>query len=428
MNIIHKHHKDYKDILDVLASKKNKISVILPSRNEFDTIGEYLPKFARLMSLGYIHEIILADSSDDSKAINNFLESAMKTKPFAQLIQYAINNKLSLPIKAVNVFDPRFSKLFGKKKTLPGKAPGKGRTMYVGMAIATGSHYIFLDSDFYNIDQHFLTGLIGPIEKDDAKFVKATFELEDEWNTLIKHCHEKGLEIPTHHLLMKSINSRIVAKPLLSITSNKLKTHKNLDLFNGPLSGGYGADAKSWKEMKIPTRYGVEIYSIMELTKKFSEDTKVVDVNLGIVNQTSADSKGQRNMGKNIIGAYLRYIQENNPDKFEVMKTKPEIFKLLYIQQAMKLSVHVDDPEIIRKYAKIIEKRLLNPNLLKKTFILPALEDNTYFIAKENELKQIADRFTIERLEILELLNKTETTKSSISVEENKAKEVEKSI
>ena len=91
--------------------------------------------------------------------------------------------------------------------------------------------------------------------------------------------------------LCKNLSSRLLnsthikdAKALSNLVSGlvgaerELEDYTNIGKFEGPLSGGYGADEKSWKQMKIPTRYGVEIYSLMELTKKFNSDSKVIDV------------------------------------------------------------------------------------------------------------------------------------------------------
>lgn len=401
MKIVRKHHREYEDLANLTPSGNKKISVILPARNEHQTIGRYLPEFAKLMEAGFIHEVILADSSDDSRTINEFLSSALKTEPYASMIATAKANGSSLPVKAVSVFDPRFEKLFGKKKAKPGKAPGKGRTMYVGMAVATGDHYIFLDSDFYNIHPRFLNGLIGPLELDGAELVKATFELEDEWRTVIDFCNEEGREIPTCDMLMKSTNSRNIAKPLMSILSSKFKTHLNIDSFEGPLSGGYGAKATAWRNMKIPTRYGIEIYSLMQFVKGFPQGTKAVDVNLGIVDQTSADPSGQKAMGRNILGAFLRNVQEEHPDIFKSIALKPEVFSLTYMQEAYRQSIHINDPEKINHYAKLIKERLRNPDLLKKTFILPSLNQNEYFLENQFNIQKLADAVTVERIGIL---------------------------
>lgn len=401
MNILRKHYREYDDLANTRPSGKLKISVILPARNEHQTIGLYLPQFAELMSAGFIHEIILADSSDDGRTINEFLSSAIKTEPYASMIRSAKQSGLPSPVKAVSVFDPRFEKLFGNKATKPGKAPGKGRTMYVGMAVATGDQYIFLDSDFYNIHPRFLNGLIGPMERDGVEFVKGTFELEDEWQTVLDFCNEENREIPVCDMFLKSTNSRNLARPLMRLLANHFKTHVGIDSFDGPLSGGYGATASMWKNMKIPTRYGVEIYSLMEFVNNFSDDSLAVDVNLGIVDQTSADPSGQKAMGRNILGAFLRNIQENHLDVFQSISSCPEVFSLLYSREAYSSSIHINDPDKINHYADLINERLSNPDLLNKTFILPSLNQNEYFINNQFDLHKLANNITFERIELL---------------------------
>ena len=401
MKVIHRHHENYENILNTINTSNQKISIILPARNEYRTIGKYLPKFAKLMELGHIHEIILADSSDDGKTINEFLLSAMQTEPFATIMKQKIIENEPLPIKAVNVFDPRFQKLFGDKKPILGNSPGKGRAMYLGMAVATGDNYIFLDSDFFNIEPRFLNGLIGPLQNDEVKLVKATFELEDEWQTAIDECKKVKGELSTFKNLTKSTNSRNLARPLMKLISNKYNTHPSIELFEGPLSGGYGAKASIWKHIKIPTKYGVEVYTLMEFIKQFPKDTIAVDVNLGIVDQISADEEGQKEMGRNIVGAFLRNIRDKHNEMFEKISKSPDTFILEYCKEAYASSVHVNDPEKINFYAELLKERILNPEILNKTFILPSLDKNDFFINHQEELNIFARNITIERLNIL---------------------------
>lgn len=420
MRVTKIHHSSYSNSFNHPYIGDKKISLILPSRNEYETIGLYLSKFEDLFEKGYLHEIILADSSDNSLTINEFFSSAMSSKVFSNAIYSALKIGRPLPIKAVNVFDSNYSKLFGKKCTRPGKAPGKGRTMYAGMAVASGTHYVFLDTDFYNIDSHFIKGLIAPLVFDDARFVKATFEREDEWKTVLSSLQSKEASTKTNSLLMKSVNSRNIAHPLLNILQSSLLEYESISNFSGPLSGGYSADSKLWLDMCIPTRYGVEIYSLMDLVRQFNSTDSVYDVNLGVVEQTSADSAGQVLMAKNIIGSFFRYIQSNHPKYFSQILSNPDIFTLSYIQRAISLSVHVDDPKIVYTYAKIIRKKLDNPTLLNKTFILPPLNDNSYYLANKDMFPAFADTFSIERLEILGLIN----TKNNISADAEFLQEV----
>ncbi|MBN1175533.1 hypothetical protein JXA48_02735 [Candidatus Woesearchaeota archaeon] len=400
MKILRKHHREYDDLAKTTPSGTKKISVILPARNEHQTIGRYLPEFAELMEAGFIHEIILADSSDDGRTINEFLSSAIKTEPFASMIALAKEKGLPLPVKAVSVFDPRFEKLFGKKTVEPGKAPGKGRTMYVGMAVATGDHFIFLDSDFFNIHPRFLNGLIGPIEKEDAQLVKATFELEDEWQTVIDFCNEEGRVIPTCDTLLNSCVSRNLARPLMQLL-NDIGTHPGVNEFEGPISGGYGASADIWKNMRIPTRYGIEVYSLMQISNLLDEAALAIDVNLGIVDQTSTELEGKKMIGKNIIGAYFRALKEDFPETFSQIVKNPRIFKLNFTKVASLNSVHVDDVEQVRLYGDLIEERLVDTSILNKTLILPELNANSYYSENKFLIHSMANDFTVERVNIL---------------------------
>lgn len=423
MKIQHKHYKEYEWLLERRAMNPEKISIILPARNEHNTIAKYLPTMAKLFELGHIHEIILADSSDNSRTINKFLKSAMETKQFASRIKTAIKNNKDNPIKAINVFDPRFSKIYGDKIANPEKAPGKGRTMYLGMSIATGSKYIFLDTDFHNIHHRFTTGLIGPLQDKSAVFVKSTFELEDEWQSVIDHCTQNNTDSTTCDLLLKSSFSRTVAKPFMTILDKEFKTHNSISEFDGPLSGGYGGNARDWKSMKIPTRYGVEVYTLMQFIKKYQNGHPAYNVNLGIVDQNSVNPIGREKLGKDILGAMFKCLREENPQLFKQLKNNIPVLKEIYQKYASELIAHKTDKERIDTFSNILQTMLETEHEIDNTTILPALNDNPYYINNQEEIVSMANKVTKERLEVLDLIE----TPTKINMTTNtRIKELEK--
>ncbi|MBC8494562.1 hypothetical protein H8D36_00230 [archaeon] len=398
MIIEQREHKDFSDLQERPLEKHGRtISLILPALNEYKTIGNYFPAFANLMALGCIDEIIIADSSSDMRTIDAALESAVDTHPFSDMIHRSISRGTPLPVKAVNVFDPTLTGIYNGHKPDIGTIPGKGTAMYLGMAIASGDILIFLDSDFQNIDPHFVYGLAGPFEDKRTILSKATFELEDTYQQVLDECARLGTDPRYNDTLLKSVNSRTLAKPMMETVDTKLEIFPGISGFNGPLSGGVGAAKEVWHSLKIPKHYGIEVSYLMQLAKKFPNGHYAYDVNLGEVMQESQDAEGRVRMGQNIISTLLHHLQHEQPALYEQWRQNPSQFTNIYLENAGKFAVHNSDPERMELYAGIMTNILSNGERINVP-ILPALNQNTLYLGKEEQFADLANKVTIERI------------------------------
>ncbi|MBU1202409.1 MAG: glycosyltransferase [Nanoarchaeota archaeon] len=391
-------HEDFKDLEDRPLDKKGrKISLILPARHEEKTIGNYFPTFANLMRMGCIDEVVIADSSDNSKTIDAAIDAAMNTHPFSNIIYRASNNGRVFPVKAVNVFDKRFAKLFNDHKPELGKLPGKGTAMYLGMAVATGDILLFLDADFQNIDPRFLYGLAGPFEDRRTILSKATFKLEDTYEEVIDMCKQNNQDLASCDLLLKSVNSRTLAKPMMNILDEELKLFPGIKNFNGPLSGGCGAPKEVWQSLMIPIHYGIEVSYLMQLVKMFPNGRYAYDVNLGEVIQESQDAEGRVRMGENIINTILHHIKMESPKLYREFSQNPVQLTNMYLEHAKKYATHHTDTERMNLYANIMNDALIQGEAIN-TPILPALNNNSFYLSKKQKIIDLANQAMYEKV------------------------------
>jgi glucosyl-3-phosphoglycerate synthase len=398
MKVKYADYSDFKGKNDRMLWKRGRrISLILPARNEHKTVGDYFPHFSGLMDSGCIDEVVIADNSDDSRTISVALESALDTPAFADSIFDALRRESTLPVKAVSVFDHNLSGIFNGHKPKRGTPPGKGTAMYLGMAVATGDILLFLDTDFHNIDSRFVYGLVGPFLDPHTVLSKATFELEDVYENVVDECVRDGRDPAQCDTLLKSVNSRTLAKPLTGIIEDSTTRFPGISRFRGPLSGGCGAPMSAWHSIMVPQHYGTEISYLMQFMSRYSDAHVAYDVNLGEVVQESQDHDGRIRMGTNIIATVMHHLCHYLPEFYSSMSENPEIFVDRYVSMASRSRVHSSDDFRIRLYAEIMKDVIERDDI--HPVIFPPLERNVYYWQKRGQIRHHADCSTADRLE-----------------------------
>jgi glucosyl-3-phosphoglycerate synthase len=398
MEINHKHYKDFNHLLRESPQKGDRsISLVLPSRNEYKTISKYFPAFSDLISKGCIDEIIIADSSDNMKTVDAALQSAMTDLTSSKWIIDSLSNYQDLPIKAVNVFDPRFEGLYGDQKPVKGSAPGKGSAMYLGLAVAKGDLVLFVDSDFQNIDPRFVYGLVGPFEDPKTILSKATFDLEDIYEPIVEECRKNNTSVGDNDLLLKSVNARTLARPMMKILDKDLGIYPSISNFNGPLSGGCAAPKEIWQSLRIPKDYGIEVSYLMQLIDRFPNGNIAYDVNLGEVVQESQDADGRVRMAENIIRTIFGHIKQKDKALYNQFVLNPGLLVDEYLKNAKEFEVHNTDSERTELYSNIMRDLLQENNGLNSK-VLPPLNENNHFINDRDKFSTLANDATVERI------------------------------
>jgi len=139
------HHRDF-PVDRVAAEKRRTVSVLLPARNEAQTIGAILEELMPLRERGVLDQVAVLDDSDDGTG--------------------AIAASLGAEVHDQSVLRSEF-----------GPVRGKGDAMWRGLAVAHGDVVCYLDADSRGFGAHFALGLIGPIlcGGDDVHFVKGFY-------------------------------------------------------------------------------------------------------------------------------------------------------------------------------------------------------------------------------------------------------------
>lgn len=120
------------------------VSVCLPALNEAETIGHLVAHLTRgcLRKLGIIDQVLVMDSGSTDRTAH-------------------IAETLGADVHCAADYMPG-----------PEFGMGKGQALWAAVYASSGDIIVFLDSDMTNDPEPFVAGLIGPILKYDADFVK----------------------------------------------------------------------------------------------------------------------------------------------------------------------------------------------------------------------------------------------------------------
>jgi glucosyl-3-phosphoglycerate synthase len=137
------HHSQFP--LELLRERKREpVTVVLPTREVADTIGEIVGRLRELGDL--IDQIVVVDAA-----------SRDGTAEIAARLGAEVHQESSLL--------PEF-----------GQALGKGDAMWRALSVVTGELVVYLDSDTRRFSPHFATGMLGPLVcAEGVEFVKGHF-------------------------------------------------------------------------------------------------------------------------------------------------------------------------------------------------------------------------------------------------------------
>jgi len=137
------HHSEFA-LGRLLEHKTESVSVVLPTREVADTIGQIVE---RLQTLGGLIDQILVVDADSGDGTAD------------------VAARLGAEVHQESDLLPAF-----------GQALGKGDAMWRALSVARGELIVYLDSDTRDFSAHFATGMLGPlICGGGAEFVKGFF-------------------------------------------------------------------------------------------------------------------------------------------------------------------------------------------------------------------------------------------------------------
>jgi glucosyl-3-phosphoglycerate synthase len=241
-----------RDDVDVDATVRAKagagarVAVVVPARDESDTIGGVLD--AALAHRGLVDELVVVDdhSGDDTAAV-------------------------------ARRHDARVLSLNG--------AAGKGSAMAAGLAATSAEIVVFLDADVTNTGADFVARLVAPLlERPAAQLVKGFYVR------------------PLHGMATGGgrVND-LAARPVLSLL------FPGLDAVRQPLAGETAARRPALEAVGLEPGYSVEIALLIDVARRFGVES-VAQVDLGVRRHRNRPLDELRPMAAEVLrSALARY-------------------------------------------------------------------------------------------------------------------------
>ncbi len=201
---------------DLLAAKRETISIVLPTRNVAATIGGVLGALTPLRRAGLVDELVVVDaaSSDGTAQI-----AARRGVTVLQESELMVDH---------------------------GPARGKGDAMWRGVSATTGEIVLFVDTDTEDFDEVFALGMLGPLlTEPEVQFVKGSFR---------RPFRVGEVRVPDGGGRV----TELVARPLINLYVPELAG------FSQPLAGETAARRTLLESLSFPVGYGIEIAMMID--------------------------------------------------------------------------------------------------------------------------------------------------------------------
>ncbi|MEU8248348.1 glucosyl-3-phosphoglycerate synthase [Nonomuraea sp. NPDC048916] len=194
------------------AKGDTSISVVLPARDERETVAEIVGVIRRELS-GLVDEIVVIDSrSTDDTAV--------------------VAARAGARVHAQDDILPHLKPL-----------DGKGEALWKSLAVTSGDILAFVDADIRDFRASLVTGLLGPL-------------LADPGVAYVKGCYDRPLGgVPNGGGRV----TELVARPLINLHWPELAG------FVQPLAGEYAGRRSALERVPFVTGYGVEIGLLIDL-------------------------------------------------------------------------------------------------------------------------------------------------------------------
>ncbi|MEU0314860.1 glucosyl-3-phosphoglycerate synthase [Nocardioides sp. NPDC006273] len=251
------HHWDDWSLAELIEAKRGqRVSLVVPARNEAATVGDLVSKLrtSLMETADLVDELVVidSDSSDDTARIASDAGAAVYASA-------AIRPDL-------------------------GSYPGKGEAMWKSQFVTTGELIVFMDADLTEWDTHFVRGLVGPL-------------LNNPRIELVKGFYRR----PGEHGLDGGRVTELVARPLLALHRRPLR-----DLIQ-PLAGEWSIRRSLFERLPVPVGYGVELAALVDTLDTRGMDA-IAQVDLGQRAHSHQDLFDLGLMATQIVGMMSRRL------------------------------------------------------------------------------------------------------------------------
>jgi glucosyl-3-phosphoglycerate synthase len=218
---------------DLLAAKRDqRVSVVLPARDEAATIGAIVRTVRNdLVAAGLVDEVVVVDSHSSDRTADEAASAGATVVAQREIL-------------------PEF-----------GDRPGKGEALWKSLTVTTGELLVFLDADLLEFDESYVRGLLGPL-------------LTDPGVEFVKGMYERPLAVGEALSAGGGRVTELVARPLLNAFWPELAGVVQ------PLGGEYAGRRATLERVPFVSGYGVEIGLLIDLLDAVGLDA-LAQVDLG---------------------------------------------------------------------------------------------------------------------------------------------------
>ncbi len=251
------HHGDF-DLADLVRRKgSRRISLVLPARDEEDTVAGVVEALRPVHAAGLVDEVVVLDSLSDDRT------AEVAAAAGARVVRAAEAWADEPPLR------------------------GKGEAMWRALLATTGDLVAYCDADLLDAGPHYAIGLLGPL-------------LTNPETLLVKGFYDRPLVGDDGSV--SGYGGRVtelVARPLLGLYRPELAGLVQ------PLAGEWAGRRSLLESLPFPTGYGVEIAVLLDTVDAHGIDALAqVDLGTRTHRQQSQDTLGV--MATEVLGTAMR--------------------------------------------------------------------------------------------------------------------------
>jgi len=221
--IVHHTAFDAEELRERLRATRQRVSVVLPARNEAATVGDVVTTLRESLvdRVGLIDELLVVDGDSEDRTCEVARRAGARVVRQSEVLPHL------------------------------GTVSGKGEAMWKGLAVAEGDLLVYLDADIVEIGPRFVVGLLGPLlHEPDVLLTKAVYDRP----------------LATGGEVQDSGGGRVtelLARPAMALWFPDLAGVAQ------PLSGEIAARRSLLEQLPFVQGYGVEVAMLIDVVDRF---------------------------------------------------------------------------------------------------------------------------------------------------------------
>jgi glucosyl-3-phosphoglycerate synthase len=245
--------------VEVLLARKGaqRVSVVLPARNEEATVGGVVAAVVPLLGSGLVDELIVLDGSSTDRTAAVAAEAGATVIPLTDVL-------------------PSY-----------GTQHGKGEALWKALYVTDGDLIVYLDADLLEVTSDWVSGLLWPL-------------LTEPDISLVKACYERPLALPGRPEIPGGGRvTELTARPLLNHLWPQLAG------IIQPLAGEYAARRSLLEQIPYDAGYAVELGLLLDTLDEVGLDG-IAQVHLGVRRHRHQSTEALGRMAAAITSAALK--------------------------------------------------------------------------------------------------------------------------